>query len=133
MLQIYDESDPLNSTNLRKRLQKQVSVKEVTSQERGNVICSEKQVDEQPAGDKTTKEEKLSMEEKLKRETSESILEPLTEKLEDIAEKLDKERIEAEAKWEKSQRELEEVNGQTAVIDLLKMLFDDQMIRRERR
>ena len=102
-MQIYDK----NPTDLRKRLERQVSVKEVRS-EKGKEICSEKQVEEKPAGDKTA-DEKLAMEEKLKRETSESILEPLTEKLEDIAEKLDKERIEAEAKWEKSQRELEEV------------------------
>ena len=92
-VQIYDKGDPLNPTDLRRRLE-QVSkpLREVKSQE--GKVSNEKQVD---------------VEEKLKRETSESILDPLTEKLEDIAEKLDKERIEVEAKWEKSQRELEEV------------------------
>ena len=89
-MQKYDESD---QTNLRKRKE----LKTESKSEEGNA-SSEKKVDEQQGG------------EKLKRESSESILEPLTEKLDDIAEKLDKERIEAEAKWEKSQRELEEVN-----------------------
>ena len=89
-MQKYDESD---QTNLRKRKE----LKTESQSEEGNA-SSEKKVDEQQGG------------EKLKRESSESILEPLTEKLDDIAEKLDKERIEAEAKWEKSQRELEEVN-----------------------
>ena len=95
-MQIYDKGDPLNPTDLRRRLE-HVSKpqKELKSQE-GKVGN-----DKQPSN-------KIA-EEKLKRETSESILDPLTEKLEDIAEKLDKERIEAEAKWEKSQRELEEV------------------------
>ena len=64
-------------------------------------MSNEKQVDKQP--------DDKAAEQKLMKERSESILDPLTEKLEDIAEKLDKERIEAEAKWEKSQRELEEV------------------------
>ena len=46
---------------------------------------------------------------KLNMETSGNILEPLTEKLEDIAQKLEKERRKTEANWEQSQRELEEV------------------------
>ena len=107
-LQFYDKSDPLNPTDLRRRLE-QVSrpLKEVKSQE--GKLSNDKLVD---------------VEEKLKRKTSENILDPLTEKLEDIAEKLDKERIEAEAKWEKSQRELEEVSFSTDH-DLLKMMYDD--------
>ena len=92
-MQNYERStsDPtqLNSTDLRRRLE-QVS-RPLISEE------SEKKVEKEPAGDK------------LRRDTSESILEPLTEKLDDIAEKIEKERIEAEAMREKSQRELEEV------------------------
>ena len=55
-------------------------------------------------------------------ETSKSVLNPITEKLEDIAEKIDKERIESEAKWEKSQRELEEVN-------FLLFIYGDLLVR----
>jgi len=90
--QIFDKSDPLNPTDLRRRLE-QVSRPLKDPQTQEGKLGNEKQVD---------------MEEKLMRKTSENLLDPLTEKLEDIAEKLDKERIESEAKWEKSQRELEE-------------------------
>merc|ERR1712192_233533 len=102
--QIFDKSDPLNPTDLRRRLE-QVSkpMREVKSQE-----------------GKVSDEKQLDVEEKLKTETSKSILDPLTEKLEEIAEKLDKERMEAEAKWEKSQRELEEVHS--LVEDILRGL-----------
>ena len=98
-MQIFDKSDPLNPTDLRRRLE-QVSRPLKDSQSQEGKTSNYKQA-EKPGN-------KIS-EEKLKRKTSENILDPLTEKLEDIAEKLDKERIEAEAKWEKSQRELEEV------------------------
>ena len=63
--------------------------------------------------------------EQVSRPTSGNILEPLSEKLEDIAEKFDKGRIETKAMWE---RDLEEVK---IIHHLLKMLFDAQMIRRE--
>ena len=104
-MQKYD-SDLLNPTDLRRRLE-QVSnskkvplkeVKEVQKQKKSN-----ERINDVQAGDKTV-EERPNM------ETSKSALNPITEKLEDIAEKIDKERIESEAKWEKSQRELEEVN-----------------------
>ena len=94
-LQIYDKSDPLNPTDLRRRLE-QVSkpLREVKSQE--GKVSNEKQVD---------------VEEKLKRETSESILDPLNKKIDNIAERLEKDENDAKANWEKSQRELEEVNN----------------------
>ena len=109
-LQKYD-SDLLNPTDLRRRLEqvsnsKKVPLKEVQKQKKIN-----ERINEVQAGDKT-EEERPNM------ETSKSALNPITEKLEDIAEKIDKERIESEAKWEKSQRELEEVNfflGQTII------------------
>ena len=101
-MQKYD-SDLLNPTDLRRRLEqvsnsKKVPMKEVQKQKKIN-----ERINEVQAGDKT-EEERPNM------ETSKSALNPITEKLEDIAEKIDKERIESEAKWEKSQRELEEVN-----------------------
>ena len=101
-MQKYD-SDLLNPTDLRRRLEqvsnsKKVPLKEVQKQKKIN-----ERINEVQAGDKT-EEERPNM------ETSKSALNPITEKLEDIAEKIDKERIESEAKWEKSQRELEEVN-----------------------
>ena len=109
-MQKYD-SDLLNPTDLRRRLEqvsnsKKVPMKEVQKQKKSN-----ERINEVQAGDKTV-EERPNM------ETSKSALNPITEKLEDIAEKIDKERIESEAKWEKSQRELEEVNfflGQTII------------------
>ena len=100
MLQIYDKGDPFNPTDLRRRL-KQVS---------RPVESEESRQEEQPAGDKQTE----TMEEKL------------TEKLDDIAGKIEKKAIETEAMWEQSQRELEEVKSPA---HLLKMLFDAQMIR----
>ena len=96
MLQIYDKGDPLNPTDLRRRL-KQVS---------RPVESEESRQEEQPAGDKLT--------------------EKIEEKLDDIAGKIEKQRIETEASWEQSQRELEEVKSPA---HLLKMLFDAQMIR----
>ena len=101
-MQKYD-SDLLNPTDLRRRLEqvsnsKKVPLKEVQKQKKSN-----ERINDVQAGDKTV-EERPNM------ETSKSALNPITEKLEDIAEKIDKERIESEAKWEKSQRELEEVN-----------------------
>ena len=101
-MQKYD-SDLLNPTDLRRRLEqvsnsKKVPLKEVQKQKKIN-----ERINEVQAGDKT-EEERPNM------ETSKIALNPITEKLEDIAEKIDKERIESEAKWEKSQRELEEVN-----------------------
>ena len=101
-MQKYD-SDLLNPTDLRRRLEqvsnsKKVPLKEVQKQKKSN-----ERINEVQAGDKTV-EERPNM------ETSKSALNPIKEKLEDIAEKIDKERIESEAKWEKSQRELEEVN-----------------------
>ena len=101
-MQKYD-SDLLNPTDLRRRLEqvsnsKKVPMKEVQKQKKSN-----ERINDVQAEDKTV-EERPNM------ETSKSALNPITEKLEDIAEKIDKERIESEAKWEKSQRELEEVN-----------------------
>ena len=55
-------------------------------------------------------EDDKQREEMLKIETSESILDPLNKKIDNIAERLEKDKNDAEANWEKSQRELEEVN-----------------------
>ena len=104
-LQKYD-SDLLNPTDLRRRLEQVSNSKKVPTKEMKEVQKQKKsneRINEVQAGDKT-EEERPNM------ETSKSALNPITEKLEDIAEKIDKERIESEAKWEKSQRELEEVN-----------------------
>ena len=101
-MQKYD-SDLLNPTDLRRRLEQVSNSKKVPMKEVQKKKKSNERINEVQAGDKT-EEERPNM------ETSKSALNPITEKLEDIAEKIDKERIESEAKWEKSQRELEEVN-----------------------
>ena len=99
MLQIYDKGDPLNPTDLRRRLGRLEQVSRPVESE-------ESRQEEQPAGDKLT--------------------EKIEEKLDDIAGKIEKKAIETEAIWEQSQRELEEVKSPA---HLLKMLFDAQMIR----
>lgn len=78
-MQIYDKCDPLNPTDLRRRLE-QVS---------RPVQSDESKKEEQPAGDKQT--------------------EKIEKKLDDIVGKIDKKASETEAMWEQSQRELEEV------------------------
>ena len=116
-LQKYD-SDLLNPTDLRRRLEQVSNSKKVPTKEMKEVQKKKKsneRINEVQAGDKT-EEERPNM------ETSKSALNPITEKLEDIAEKIDKERIESEAKWEKSQRELEEVN-------FLLFIYGDLLVR----
>ena len=89
----------MNPTDLRMRLQ-QVSNSNKRQQKEDQKIENEQQIDE----------DDKQREEMLKIETSESILDPLNKKIDNIAERLEKDKNDAEANWEKSQRELEEVN-----------------------
>ena len=98
-LQIHDKKDHLNPTDLRMRLQ-QVSNSNKRQQRETQKIENEQQINE----------DDKQREEMLKKETSESILDPLNKKIDNIAERLEKDKNDAEANWEKSQRELEEVN-----------------------
>ena len=88
----------MNPTDLRMRLQ-QVSNNNRQKKE-NQKIENEQQINE----------DDKQREEMLKKETSESILDPLNKKIDNIAERLEKDKNDAEANWEKSQRELEEVN-----------------------
>jgi len=98
--QIHDKKDHLNPTDLRMRLQ-QVSNSNKRQQKENQKIENEQQINE----------EDKQREEMLKKETNESILDPLNKKIDNIAERLEKDKNNAEANWEKSQRELEEVHG----------------------
>ena len=89
----------MNPTDLRMRLQ-QVSNSNKRQQTETQKIENEQQINE----------DDKQREEMLKKETSESILDPLNKKIDNIAERLEKDKNNAEANWEKSQRELEEVN-----------------------
>ena len=89
----------MNPTDLRMRLQ-QVSNSNKRQQKETQKIENEQQINE----------DDKQREEMLKKETSESILDPLNKKIDNIAERLEKDKNNAEANWEKSQRELEEVN-----------------------
>ena len=89
----------MNPTDLRMRLQ-QVSNSNKRQQTETQKIKNEQQINE----------DDKQREEMLKIETSESILDPLNKKIDNIAERLEKDKNDAEANWEKSQRELEEVN-----------------------
>ena len=89
----------MNPTDLRMRLQ-QVSNSNKRQQTETQKIENEQQINE----------DDKQREEMLKKETSESILDPLNKKIDNIAERLEKDKNDAEANWEKSQRELEEVN-----------------------
>ena len=89
----------MNPTDLRMRLQ-QVSKSNKRQQKENQKIENEQQINE----------DDKQREEMLKKETSESILDPLNKKIDNIAERLEKDKNDAEANWEKSQRELEEVN-----------------------
>ena len=89
----------MNPTDLRMRLQ-QVSNSNKRQQTETQKIENEQQINE----------DDKQREEMLKIETSESILDPLNKKIDNIAERLEKDKNDAEANWEKSQRELEEVN-----------------------
>ena len=89
----------MNPTDLRMRLQ-QVSNSNKRQQRETQKIENEQQINE----------DDKQREEMLKKETSESILDPLNKKIDNIAERLEKDKNDAEANWEKSQRELEEVN-----------------------
>ena len=89
----------MNPTDLRMRLQ-QVSNSNKRQQTETQKIENEQQINE----------DDKQREEMLKKETSESLLDPLNKKIDNIAERLEKDKNDAEANWEKSQRELEEVN-----------------------
>ena len=89
----------MNPTDLRMRLQ-QVSNSNKRHQKETQKIETEQKINE----------DDKQREEMLKKETSESILDPLNKKIDNIAERLEKNNNDAEANWEKSQRELEEVN-----------------------
>ena len=89
----------MNPTDLRMRLQ-QVSNSNKRQQKETQKIENEQQINE----------DDKQREEMLKKETSESILDPLNKKIDNIVERLEKDKNNAEANWEKSQRELEEVN-----------------------
>ena len=89
----------MNPTDLRMRLQ-QVSNSNKRHQKETQKIETEQKINE----------DDKQREEMLKIETSESILDPLNKKIDNIAERLEKDKNDAEANWEKSQRELEEVN-----------------------
>ena len=89
----------MNPTDLRMRLQ-QVSNSNKRHQKETQKIEIEQKINE----------DDKQREEMLKIETSESILDPLNKKIDNIAERLEKDKNDAEANWEKSQRELEEVN-----------------------
>ena len=89
----------MNPTDLRMRLQ-QVSNSNKRQQKENQKIENEQQINE----------EDKQREEMLKKETNESILDPLNKKIDNIAERIEKDKNDAEANWEKSQRELEEVN-----------------------
>ena len=89
----------MNPTDLRMRLQ-QVSNSNKRQQTETLKIGNEQQINE----------DDKQREEMLKKETSESILDPLNKKIDNIAERLEKDKNDADANWEKSQRELEEVN-----------------------
>ena len=89
----------MNPTDLRMRLQ-QVSNSNKRHQKETQKIETEQQINEDD-------KQRVEM---LKKETSESILDPLNKKIDNIAERLEKDKNDAEANWEKSQRELEEVN-----------------------
>ena len=89
----------MNPTDLRMRLQ-QVSNSNKRQQKETQKIETEQQINE----------DDKQREEMLKIGTSESILDPLNKKIDNIAERLEKNNNDAEANWEKSQRELEEVN-----------------------
>ena len=81
------------------RLQ-QVSNSNKRHQKENQKIENEKQIDEDV-------KQREGMQ---KKETNESILDPLNKKIDNIAERIEKDKNDAEANWEKSQRELEEVN-----------------------
>ena len=98
----------MNPTDLRMRLQ-QVSNSNKRQQKENQKIENEQQINE----------DDKQREEMLKIETSESILDPLNKKIDNIAERLEKDKNDAEANWEKSQRELEEVN----ILNLRQSLF----------
>ena len=89
----------MNPTDLRMRLQ-QVSNSNKRQQTETKKIENEQQINE----------DDKEREGILKKETNESILDPLNKKIDNIAERLEKDKNHAEANWEKSQRELEEVN-----------------------
>ena len=89
----------MNPTDLRMRLQ-QVSNSNKRQQTETKKIENEQQINE----------DDKEREGILKKETNESILDPLNKKIDNIAERLEKDKNNAEANWEKSQRELEEVN-----------------------
>ena len=89
----------MNPTDLRMRLQ-QVSNSNKKQQTETKKIENEQQINE----------DDKEREGILKKETNESILDPLNKKIDNIAERLEKDKNNAEANWEKSQRELEEVN-----------------------
>ena len=89
----------MNPTDLRMRLQ-QVSNSNKRQQTETKKLENEQQINE----------DDKEREGILKKETNESILDPLNKKIDNIAERLEKDKNHAEANWEKSQRELEEVN-----------------------
>ena len=89
----------MNPTDLRMRLQ-QVSNSNKRQQTETKKLENEQQINE----------DDKEREGILKKETNESILDPLNKKIDNIAERLEKDKNNAEANWEKSQRELEEVN-----------------------
>merc|ERR1719273_2995164 len=82
------------------RLQ-QVSNSNKRQQQENQKIENEQQINE----------DDKQREKMVKKETSESLLDPLNKKIDNIAERLEKDKNDAEANWEKSQRELEEVHG----------------------
>ena len=89
----------MNPTDLRMRLQ-QVSNSNKRQQTETQKIENKQQIND----------DDKQREEMLKKETNESLLDPLNKKIDNIAERLEKDKNDAEANWEKSQRELEEVN-----------------------
>ena len=89
----------MNPTDLRMRLQ------QVSNSNKRQQTETQKKENEQQIDEDVKQREGMQ-----KKETNESILDPLNKKIDNIAERLEKDKNDAEANWEKSQRELEEVN-----------------------